>query len=78
MSKPTHEHPVIHSDPGIRGGELVFVGTRVPFQGLIDFLEHGHSLDEFLENFPTVTREQAIAAIEEMKEARVAQAGLGR
>ena len=56
--------PVIHSDPEILGGTPVFVGTRVPLRNLIDYLEGGYSLDEFLDDFPTVTREQAIAALE--------------
>lgn len=55
---------VVHSDPEIMGGTPVFVGTRVPLQNLIDYLEGGESLEEFLEAFPTVTREQAIAVIE--------------
>ena len=55
---------VIHSDPDILGGTPVFVGTRVPIQNLIDCLEAGDSLDEFLSSFPTVTREQAVAALE--------------
>ena len=55
---------VIHSDPEILGGTPVFVGTRVPVQNLIDCLEAGDSLDEFLHSFPTVTREQAVAALE--------------
>jgi len=55
---------VIHSDPDILGGTPVFVGTRVPVQNLIDCLEAGDSLDEFLNSFPTVTREQAVAALE--------------
>lgn len=59
--------PVIHSDPGILGGTPVFVGTRVPFQTLLDYLESGEPLDEFLEDFPTVTREQAVAALEQAK-----------
>jgi hypothetical protein len=42
----------------------VFVGTRVPFRNLIDYLERNHSLDEFLDSFPTVSREQAVAALE--------------
>jgi uncharacterized protein (DUF433 family) len=58
---------VVHSDPEILGGTPVFVGTRVPFQTLLDYLEGGETLDEFLENFPTVTREQAIAALEQAK-----------
>jgi uncharacterized protein (DUF433 family) len=63
------QKPVVHSDPEILGGTPVFVGTRVPFQTLLDYLEGGETLDEFLENFPTVTREQAIAALEQAKEA---------
>jgi uncharacterized protein (DUF433 family) len=54
----------IHSDPEIMGGTPVFVGTRVPLQNLIDALEGGESVEDFLEAFPTVTREQAIAVIE--------------
>ena len=56
--------PVIHSDPNILGGTPVFVGTRVPAQTLFDYLEAGDSLDAFLRQFPSVTREQAIAALE--------------
>ena len=56
--------PVIHSDPSILGGTPVFVGTRVPAQTLFDYLEAGDSLDAFLRQFPSVTREQAIAALE--------------
>jgi len=55
---------VIHSDPEIMGGTPVFVGTRVPLQNLIDALEGGESIEDFLEGFPTVTRAQAIAVIE--------------
>ncbi|HEY2962525.1 MAG TPA: DUF433 domain-containing protein [Pyrinomonadaceae bacterium] len=55
---------VVHSDPEIMGGTPVFVGTRVPLQNLIDYLEGGESVEGFLEAFPTVTREQAIAVIE--------------
>jgi len=54
----------IHSDPETMGGTPVFVGTRVPAQTLLDYLEAGDSLDEFLDHFPSVTREQAIAALE--------------
>jgi uncharacterized protein (DUF433 family) len=60
---------VIHSDSDILGGTPVFVGTRVPVQNLIDCLEAGDSLDEFLNSFPTVTREQAVAALEIAREA---------
>ena len=61
--------PVVHSDPEIMSGIPVFVGTRVPFQTLIDYLEGGQPLAEFLEDFPTVSKEQAIAALEQAKEA---------
>jgi uncharacterized protein (DUF433 family) len=54
---------IIHSDPEIMGGTLVFVGTRVPLQNLIDCLEGGESVEDFLEAYPTVKREQAIALI---------------
>lgn len=55
---------VIHCDPEILGGTPVFVGTRVPAQALIDYLERGRALPEFLDDFPSVTREQAVAALE--------------
>jgi len=54
---------VIYSDPQVMGGTPVFVGTRVPFQTLIDYIEGGDTLDEFLDDFPTVTREQVIEAM---------------
>jgi uncharacterized protein (DUF433 family) len=72
MMKP-HE-PAVHSDPDIMGGTPVFVGTRVPIQTLLDYLEAGQPLDEFLEDFPTVAREQAIAALEQAMEALVSRA----
>ena len=55
---------VIHSDPEILGGTPVFLGTRVPVRNLIDFLEAGDSLEDFLKSFPSVAREQAVAALE--------------
>ena len=55
---------VVHSDPEILGGTPVFVGTRVPVKTLYDYLEAGDTLDEFLNDFPSVRREQAIAALE--------------
>ena len=55
---------VVRSDPEILGGKPVFVGTRVPVKSLFDHLEAGDSLDEFLESFPSVSREQAVAALE--------------
>ena len=60
--------PVVHSDPDILGGTPVFVGTRVPIKTLLDYLEAGDSLDIFLDHFPSVSREQAIAALELAKE----------
>jgi uncharacterized protein (DUF433 family) len=55
---------VVHSDPEILGGTPVFVGTRVPVRNLIDYLEAGDSLEEFLRSFPSVSRQQAEAAHE--------------
>ena len=63
---------VVHSDPDILGGTPVFVGTRVPLRNLIDYLERGHSLDEFLDAFPSVSRQQAVAATYARKERLVA------
>ena len=65
---------VVHSDPEILGGTPVFVGTRVPLRNLIDYLERGHSLDEFLDAFPSVSRQQAVAALEAAHEALIARA----
>jgi uncharacterized protein (DUF433 family) len=66
--------PVVHIDPEIMSGTPVFVGTRVPFQTLLDYLEAGQPLAEFLEDFPTVSREHAIAALEQAKEALIDRA----
>ncbi len=55
---------VVHSDPDVLGGTPVFQGTRVPFRNLIDHLERGYSVEEFLDAFPSVKREQVIAALE--------------
>jgi uncharacterized protein (DUF433 family) len=55
---------VFHCDPEILGGTPVFTGTRVPVQNLVDYLEGGETIDEFLTGFPTVKREQVIAFIE--------------
>lgn len=52
---------IVHSDPEIMGGTPVFVGTRVPLQNLIDYLEGGESIEDFLDGFPSVKREQVIA-----------------
>ena len=64
----------IHSDAEIMGGTPVFVGTRVPVQTFVEYLEAGDPLDEFLVDFPSVTREQAIAVLELAKELLLARA----
>lgn len=66
---------IISSDPEVQGGAVVFAGTRVPLKNFIDYLEAGDSIEEFLDDFPSVTREQAIAALEPAKEALVTLAG---
>ena len=60
--KELHE---IISHSGIMGGTPVFKGTRVPFDGLVDYIEAGKTIDEFVADFPTVTRDQAVRALEE-------------
>jgi len=65
---------VIIKDPDILGGAPVFRGTRVPLKALFDYLEAGETLEEFLEGFPSVSREMAIAALEEAKELLSARA----
>jgi len=57
---------VIHTDPEILDGTPVFVGTRAPLKTLMDYLEGGHPLDDFLDDFPSVTREQALAALKDI------------
>ena len=64
---------VIIKDPNILGGEPVFRGTRVPFKVLIDYLEGGDTLDQFLEEYPSVSRELAIGAIEKARLTLIAQ-----
>jgi uncharacterized protein (DUF433 family) len=64
---------IVHSNPEILGGEPVFVGTRVPVRTLLVYLESGETLEEFLDNFPTVTKEQAIAFLEEAGRALLVQ-----
>jgi uncharacterized protein (DUF433 family) len=73
-SKPA----VVHSDPEILGGTPVFVGTRVPLKNLYDYLEAGDPLDDFLNDFPSVTREQAVAALELAREMTEAHAAVAR
>jgi uncharacterized protein (DUF433 family) len=58
----------VHSDPEILGGTTVFVGTRVPVETLLDYLEGGDTLEEFLDDFPTVKREQAVAVLQLAKQ----------
>jgi uncharacterized protein (DUF433 family) len=65
---------VIHIDPDILGGTPVFIGTRVPVGPLFDYIEAGDSLDEFLHQFPSVSRQQAIAGLELAREALVSHA----
>jgi uncharacterized protein (DUF433 family) len=69
---------LIHRDPDILGGTPVFVGTRVPVQTLLDYLEAGDSLNEFLDHFPSVSREQAVAALELAKEILITHADTAR
>jgi len=66
---------ILHSDPDIMSGAVVFVGTRVPVQNLVDYLAGGETLDSFLDYFPSVTRQQARAAIELAGKALGAGAG---
>ena len=58
---------VIVKNDNILGGEPVFRNTRVPFQALLDYLEHGKTLDDFLDDFPTVSRNEAVAGLEEAR-----------
>lgn len=61
------EQPIVSRSPDVMGGTVVFHGTRVPVETLLDYLEAGESIDDFLEGFPSVTREQVIAFLEEAK-----------
>jgi len=70
----TSKPPVVHSDPQILGGTPVFVGTRVPVQTLFDYLEGGETLDEFLREFPSVKRDQAIAVLDMARDSLLAGA----
>lgn len=74
MTKSESVPVAVHSDPKIMGGTPVFVWTRVPFQTLLDYLAAGDPLAEFLEDFPTVKAELAVAALEQAKEALFARA----
>jgi uncharacterized protein (DUF433 family) len=64
---------IVHSDPEIMGGTPVFIGTRVPVRILLDYLEGGEPLEEFLDNYPSVTREMAVGFLEEAGKAALAQ-----
>ncbi len=64
---------IIVRNPEVLGGTPVFRGTRVPIQTLFDYLEGGDTLEDFLEGFPTVTREAALAALEEAKQLLLAR-----
>ena len=66
---------IIVKDPDILGGTPVFLGTRVPFQALLDYLEGGETLDEFLDDFPTVSKDAAVSALELAKSLLVGQLG---
>jgi uncharacterized protein (DUF433 family) len=72
------KRPVVHSDPEILGGTPVFIGTRVPVKNMYDYLETGDSLDEFLDDFPSVTREHAVAVLEGGREMIEAHASIAR
>ena len=72
------KRPAVHRDPEILGGTPVFRGTRVPFQALLDYLEGGHTLDEFVSDFPTVTRDLAVQALEQARDRLVADARSAR
>jgi uncharacterized protein (DUF433 family) len=64
---------IVHSDPEILGGTPVCVGTRVPVDALIDFLEGGDTIEDFLENYPGVSRERVFAFLEEASRALLAE-----
>jgi uncharacterized protein (DUF433 family) len=72
MMAPSANH-IITRNPDVLGGAPVFRGTRVPFQALLDYLEGGQTLDDFLDDFPTVTRECAVQALEHAKSLVVSQ-----
>jgi uncharacterized protein (DUF433 family) len=72
-----HQPSVIQTDPDVLGGAPVFAGTRVPLRALIDYLEAGDSLNDFLDDFPSVTREQAVTALEQAAELMGAGASPG-
>ena len=70
----TGSQSVVHSDPEISGGTPVFRGTRVPVQSLFDYLEGGETLDQFLDQFPSVSKDQALAALDLARDSILARA----
>ncbi len=74
MARMVDAHSVVHSDPEISGGEPVFRGTRVPVQAMFDYLEGGETLDQFLDQFPSVSKQQAVAALDLARESVLARA----
>ena len=68
------DRQVISRNPDVMGGTPVFAGTRVPIQTLLDYLEAGDSIDDFLDGFPSVSREQVIDFLEQAKDRLVAAA----
>lgn len=68
------DQPLISSSPDVLGGTPVFTGTRVPVQTLFDYLEGGETIDDFLEGFPSVTREQVISVLEQARDRMVKSA----
>ena len=67
-------HSIVHSDPEISGGTPVFRGTRVPVQSLFDYLEGGETLDQFLDQFPSVSKAQVLAALDPARDSILARA----
>ena len=74
LQNPMTQHSVIVSDSEVMGGTPVFTGTRVPFQTLLDYLESGAPLEEFLEDFPSVSREMAVEALQQAGDLALAHA----
>jgi uncharacterized protein (DUF433 family) len=68
----SHAERVVHSDPEIMSGTPVFVGTRVPTQSLFDYLEGGETIDDFLDAFPSVQREQVTACLRQARDLLIA------
>jgi len=68
------KQPIVSIDSDVMGGAAVFHGTRVPVQTLLDYIEGGETIDDFLEGFPSVTREQVISFLEEAKALVIAAA----